>query len=95
MGRNILQVTLRLADGRVIEGVGRNLPATVERVYNQAFGKQRGLHAVILEHLPTGHAAVSEHRYEGTFHGGMADDDGKAAVGRPFVVETRYLKPAA
>lgn len=95
MGRDVLHVTLRLNNGKVLEGVGRNLPATVERIYNLAFGKQHGKHAVILEEFRTGHARADEHRYEGEFHGGMADDAGVASPAQSFLVEARLVKATA
>ncbi|MSQ06546.1 MAG: hypothetical protein EXR46_05035 [Dehalococcoidia bacterium] len=36
MSRQILEITLRLADGQVLKGRGRNVPATMEHIYNQA-----------------------------------------------------------
>ncbi len=36
MSRQILEITLHLPDGRVLAGRGRNVPATMELIYNQA-----------------------------------------------------------
>jgi hypothetical protein len=36
VSRQILEITLRLPDGQVLKGRGRNVPATMEHIYNQA-----------------------------------------------------------
>ena len=68
MSRKILEITLRLPDGTVLTGRGRNLPATIERVYNRALSPASRSHLVLLEHLKTGHVGQEEHRYQGSFH---------------------------
>lgn len=94
MSRQLLQVTLRFPEGKILEGTGRNLPATVERVYNKAFGQQRGRHAVILEAFRTGHAEEAEHRYEGTFRGGIMEADGQMPSREAFTVQSRFATKA-
>ncbi len=93
MSRDMLHVTIHLPDGKSLEGMGRNLPSTIEKVYNKAFGKHHGRHAVILEQLRTGHAGMAEHRYEGTFDGGVVDDAGSMGVEQPFTVDARLQAP--
>ena len=61
MSRQILEITLRLPDGRVLTGRGRNVPATMERVYNQALNSTPRRHVRFMEHLNPG-----EGRYRGT-----------------------------
>jgi len=94
MGRDVLHITLRLNDGKVLERVGRNLPATVEWIYNLALSDKYGKHAVILEEFRTGHAQADDHRYEGNFNYGMVDDTGVATFAQSSVVEERFLKAA-
>jgi hypothetical protein len=36
VSRQILEITLRLPDGQVLKGRGRNVPGTMETIYNQA-----------------------------------------------------------
>ncbi len=44
MSRQILEITLHLPDGRELTGRGRNVPATMERIYNQALTPTPLLH---------------------------------------------------
>jgi hypothetical protein len=62
MSRPILDITLRLPDGRVLTGRGRNVPATMERIYNNALNSTPRRHVRFLEHLNPG-----EGRYRGTY----------------------------
>ena len=66
MSRTLLQVTLRLPDGKTLTGRGRNLPATIERIYNEVDRSKPARHVVMLEHFKTGHVTKGEHRYQGT-----------------------------
>jgi hypothetical protein len=63
MSRQILEITLHLPDGRVLTGRGRNVPAMLERIYNQALNLTPRRHVRFMEHLKTG-----ESRYRGTYH---------------------------
>ena len=92
MSRPLLHVTLTTTGGKVMEGNGRNLSATVEKIYNQGFGKRRGRHAVISEHMRTGHAEEKEHRYEGTFHGRVLGDDGMQSEEESFLVQVSLMR---
>lgn len=89
MSRQMFHLTMRFPQGKVLQGQGRNLPATVEKIYNEAFGKSRGRHVVLLERLVTGHVQKAELRYEGTFHGQVLQDDSEVASDQQFVVEVR------
>ena len=62
MSRQILGITLHLPDGQVLTGRGRNVPATMERIYNQALNPQPRRHVKFMEHLKSG-----ESRYLGTY----------------------------
>jgi len=68
MSRSLLEVTLHLPSGATLKGRGRNLPATIERVYNEVDPSKPTRHVVMTEHLKTGHVKKGEHRYEGTYH---------------------------
>ena len=68
MSRPILEITLRLPDGRVLTGRGRNLLVTLERAYNQAASPAPRCHVTLEEQLKAGYAKRGEHRYQGTFH---------------------------
>ncbi len=63
MSRQILEITLCLPDGRVLTGRGRNVPATMERIYNQALTPTCRRHVRFIEHLKSG-----ESRYHGTYN---------------------------
>lgn len=86
MSRQILDLTLRLPDGKVLKGRGRNLVATVERVYNQAQGTVHG-HVLLAEHLKRGYVAKGEDRYQGTFHARFMTRGG--ALTDPVVAEVK------
>ena len=51
MSRQILEITLRLPDGRELTGGGRNVPATMERIYNQALTPTPRRHVRFMEPL--------------------------------------------
>ena len=68
MSRTILDITLRLSDGRTLTGRGRNLPATIERIYNEPNGGKSGARVRLAERFKTGHVKKGEQRYNGTFH---------------------------
>ena len=63
MSRQILEITLRLPDGRELTGRGRNVPATIERIYNQALTPTPRRHVRFMEPLKSG-----QRRYYGTYH---------------------------
>jgi hypothetical protein len=63
MSRPILDITLHLPDGRVLTGHGRNVPATMEHIYNRALNSTPRRHVRFLTHLNPG-----ESRYWGTYH---------------------------
>ncbi len=63
MSRQILEITLRLPDGRVLTGRGRNVPATMELIYNQALTPTPRRHVRFMEHLKSGQG-----RYHGTYN---------------------------
>ena len=63
MSRQILEITFRLADGRELTGRGRNVPATMERIYNQALTPTPRHHVRFIEPLKSG-----QRRYYGTYH---------------------------
>ena len=73
MSRQILEVTLRMNDGKVLSGRGRNLPATIERVYNDALKPTPRKYVTLLEDFKTGYLKKGENRYEGTFHAQFAE----------------------
>lgn len=103
MSRQIFHITLHVkadggtpagaSKGKPIEGIGRNLPATVQKVYDTAFGKQHGRRVVLEEHLRSGHTGKDEHRYEGTFHARVVDAAGISQ--EPFVVDVRAVSKAS
>jgi len=86
MSRPILEITLRLPDGQVLTGRGRNLPATMERIYNQALGPTSRAYVTLMERLETGHVKKGEHRYQGTFHARFARRSGDPAGSVGIVV---------
>jgi hypothetical protein len=49
-------------DGQVLTGRGRNVPATMERIYNQALNSTPRRHVRFMGHLNPG-----ENRYRGTY----------------------------
>jgi len=57
----ILEITLHLPDGQILMGRGRNVPATMERIYNQALSPQPRRHVEFMGHLNSGKS-----RYRGT-----------------------------
>jgi hypothetical protein len=61
MSRQIFELTVQLTDGTVLKGSGRNLPATVERIYKAAQGK-RPPHQVLLSR-----AGEEDEGYAGTY----------------------------
>jgi len=63
MSRQILQITLHLPDGRELTGRGRNVPATMERIYNQALTPTPRRHVRFMEPLESG-----QRRYYGTYN---------------------------
>ena len=63
MSRQILEITFRLADGRELTGRGRNVPATMERIYNQALTPTPRRHVRFMEPLESG-----QRRYYGTYN---------------------------
>jgi len=62
MSRQILEITLHLADGQVLTGRGRNLPATMEHIYNEALHPTPRRRVRFIEPLKTG-----QDRYRGTY----------------------------
>ena len=54
MSRQILEVTLHLPDGQVLTGRGRNVPATMEHIYNQALHSTPRRHVSFIEPLKAG-----------------------------------------
>ncbi len=62
MSRQILEIILRLPDGRELTGRGRNVPATMERIYNQALTPTPRRHVRFMEHLS------GQGRYHGTYN---------------------------
>jgi len=63
MSRQILEITLRLPDGRELKGRGRNVPATMERIYNEALNPAPRRHVRFIEPLESG-----QRRYYGTYN---------------------------
>jgi len=63
VSRQILEITLHLIDGQVLTGRGRNVPATMERIYNQALNPKPRRHVRFTEPLKAG-----PDRYRGTYH---------------------------
>ena len=61
MSRQILEITLRLPDGRVLTGRVRNLEATMERMYNQALNPTPRRQVKFM-----GHLKPRQSRYRGT-----------------------------
>jgi hypothetical protein len=59
----IVDITLRLPDGQVLTGRGRNVPATMERIYNQALSPKPKRHVRFMEHSKPG-----QNRYRGTYN---------------------------
>ena len=86
MSRQILEITLRLPDGQVLSGRGRNLPATIERVYNQALRPTPRRYVTLMEPLKSGYVKKGEHRYQGTFHARFAQRGGDPASPEGIVV---------
>ena len=87
MSRQILEITLLLPDGRVLTGRGRNLEATMERMYNHALSPTPRRHVKFMEHLKPGQS-----RYRGTYpvqfgyrsgHNAILDEVVTAEVGAP------------
>ena len=93
MGRSILDITLHLPNGQSLAGRGRNLQATVGRIYNRAFPEQPHHHVVLVEPMRRGHATAQEHRYTGTFHARLLDRHG-AAVERGGIIVVDVKEPA-
>ncbi len=54
MSRQILEIILRLPDGRELTGRGRNVPATMERIYNQALTPTPRSHLRFVDPLTSG-----------------------------------------
>ena len=79
MSRQILEITLRLPDGQVHTGRGRNLLVTMERIYNQAVSPAPRCHVTLVERLKTGYVKRGEHKYQGTFHARFAKRGGDHA----------------
>jgi len=63
VNRQILAITLHLPDGQVLAGRGRNVPATMEHIYNQALNPQPRRHVRFTEPLKAG-----PDRYRGVYH---------------------------
>ena len=63
MSRQILEIILRLPDGRELTGRGRNVPATMERIYNQALPATPRRHVRFMDPLTSG-----QRRYYGTYN---------------------------
>ena len=63
MSRQILQITLHLPDGRELTGRGRNVPAAMERIYNQDLTPTPRRHVRFMEPLESG-----QRRYYGTYN---------------------------
>jgi len=63
VSRQILEITLHLPDGQVLAGRGRNVPATMEHIYNRALNPNPRRHVRFTEPLK----AVPD-RYRGTYH---------------------------
>ncbi len=77
MSKQLLTISLALPDGKVLTGRGRNLPAAIRRIYNEAAGEERCSQITLTEHLKTGYATVAERRYQGTFHAQLANRAGE------------------
>lgn len=93
MSRPILEIGLRLPDGKVVTGRGRNMTATAERLYNQALTPASHYHAKLVEHPGTGHLSRGEHRYQGTFHLEFTRGAGQSAgATEVLVAEVRESK---
>lgn len=73
MSRPYLEITVRLPNGQALTGKGRNLPATIERIYNEALHPTPRKHVTLAERLRTGHVGKGERRYQGTYHATFAD----------------------
>jgi hypothetical protein len=86
MSRQILEITLRLPDGHVLTGRGRNLLVTMERIYNQAISPAPRCHVLLVEHLKAGYEKRGEHRYQGPFHARFAKRGGDRASPEGVVV---------
>ncbi len=63
MSRQILEITLRLPDGQVLTGRGRNVPTTMEHIYNQALTQTPRRHVRFVEPLKSG-----QNRFHGTYN---------------------------
>lgn len=68
MSRTMLDVTLQLANGKTLKGRGRNLPATIGRIYNTPREGQPLAQVTLAEELRRGFVTKDEQRYHGTFH---------------------------
>ncbi len=89
MSRQILEVTLRLTDGKVLSGRGRNLPATIERIYNEALRPAARKYVTLMEQFKSGYLKKGEKRYEGTFHAKFCEHGGDLSQAGIVVVEVR------
>ncbi len=62
MSRPILDITLRLTNGKALKGRGRNVPATMEHIYNQALTLSPRRHVRFMEQPKDG-----KDKYHGTY----------------------------
>jgi hypothetical protein len=63
MARQIYDVTLRLNDGAVRQGRGRNLQATIEKMYHDVRPQAQSHHITRLDHID-----AAETGYAGTYN---------------------------
>jgi len=89
MSRPILEVTLRFGDGKVYSGRGRNLPATIENIYNNALRPAARKYVNLMEQFKSGYLNKGEKRYEGTFHATFCEHGGDPNKEPVVVVEVR------
>ena len=82
MSRPVLEITIRLEGGQVLTGRGRNLPATLDRIFNQSRPPGQRKRVTIQEKLKTGHMGPNEDRYAGPLHLTMVMADTRAGEQR-------------
>ena len=75
VSRPILEITLHLPEGQVLTGRGRNVPATMERIYNQALNPQPRRHVKFIHGLKPG-----ESRYRGTYNVEFSYHTGRSTI---------------
>lgn len=96
MSRDILDITVHLSDGQVLTDKGRNVPATLERMYNQVVAPKSKRFVTIVEPVGRGYLKKGQLRYEGTFHVRFAERGGVAeAQEGTMTCATRQVKKPA